>query len=47
MNHDVIYFPSAKDFSDRRQVSSMYPSAPSESRFVHRTQIAGIGHIWI
>ena len=45
MNHDVTYFPSARHFSDGKHVCPMDPSVPSESRFVHRTQIAGIGHI--
>ena len=46
MSHDVIYFPSEKYFSDRIYVCPMDPSEPSESRFVHRSQIASIGHIW-
>ena len=45
MSHDVIYFPSEKYFSDRIYVCPMDPSEPSESRFVHRSQIASIGHI--
>ena len=47
MSHDVIYFPSEKYFSDRIYVCPMDPSEPSESRFVHRSQIDSIGHIWI
>ena len=47
MSHDVIYFPSEKYFSDRIYVCPMDPSEPSESRFVHRSQIASIGHICI
>ena len=45
MSHDVIYFPPEKYFSDRIYVCPMDPSEPSESRFVHRSQIASIGHI--
>ena len=43
MSHDVIYFPSEKYFSDRIYVCLMDPSEPSESRFVHRSQIANNG----
>ena len=46
MSHDVIYFPSEKCFSDGGLVCPMDPSEPSESIFVHRSQIASIGHIW-
>ena len=46
MSHDVIYFPSEKYFSDRIYVCPMDPSEPSESRFVHRSQTASIGHTW-
>ena len=45
MSHDVIYFPSEKCFSDGELVCPMDPSEPSESIFVHRSQIASIGHI--
>ena len=45
MSHDVIYFPSEKCFSDGGLVCPMDPSEPSESIFVHRSQIASIGHI--
>ena len=47
MSHDVIYFPSEKCFSDGGLVCPMDPSEPSESIFVHRSQIASIGHIWL
>ena len=46
MSHYVIYFPSEKYFSDQLYVCPMDPSEPSESRFVHRSQIASTGHIW-
>ena len=42
---DVIYFSSEKCFSDEGLVCPMDPSEPSERRFVHRSQIASIGHI--
>ena len=45
MSHDVIYFPSEKCFSDGELVCPMDRSEPSESIFVHRSQIASIGHI--
>ena len=45
MSHDVIYFPSEKCFSDGGLVCPMDPSEPSKSIFVHRSQIASIGHI--
>ena len=46
MSHDVIYFPSEECFSDGGLVCPMDPSEPSESIFVHRSQIVSIGHIW-
>ena len=45
MSDDVIHFPSEKCVSDGGLVCPMDPSKPSESRFVHQSQIASIGHV--
>ena len=47
MSHDVIYFSSEKCFSDGGLVCPMDPSEPSESIFVHRSQIVSIRHICV
>ena len=45
MGHEVIYFPLEIYFSDGGHVCLMNPSESSQSGFVHRSQIASIGHI--
>ena len=47
MHHDIIYFLSEKCFPDEGHVCPLDPSEPSESIFIHRSQIACIGHIWL